>query len=55
MAAPGDQRSGQNYTALVVVLRRSPGSNPGSRIRLHGTVGIGTDGHPAMINLPTTS
>jgi hypothetical protein len=26
------------------------GVEPGARIRLHGTVGIGTDGHPAMIN-----
>jgi hypothetical protein len=23
---------------------------PGTRIRLHGTVGISPDGHPAMIN-----
>jgi hypothetical protein len=26
------------------------GVEPGTRIRLHGTVGIGADGHPAMIN-----
>jgi hypothetical protein len=26
------------------------GVEPGSRIRLHGTVGIGADGHPAMVN-----
>jgi len=26
------------------------GIEPGTRIRLHGTVGIGADGHPAMIN-----
>ena len=27
-----------------------PAPPPGTRIRLHGTVGIGADGHPAMIN-----
>ena len=26
------------------------GVEPGTRIRLHGPVGIGADGHPAMIN-----
>ena len=26
------------------------GMEPGSQIRLHGMVGIGHDGHPAMIN-----
>jgi len=26
------------------------GVEPGRRVRLHGMVGIGGDGHPAMIN-----
>jgi hypothetical protein len=37
-------------TALFYGRARIPGVEPGTRIRLHGTVGIGADGHPAMAN-----
>lgn len=37
-------------TAVFYGRAHITGVEPGSRIRLHGTAGIGTDGHPAMIN-----
>ena len=37
-------------TALFYGRTQITGVEPGTRIRLHGTVGIGPDGHPAMIN-----
>jgi amino acid transporter len=37
-------------TAIFHGRARIAGVEPGSLIRLHGTVTIGTDGHPAMIN-----
>ena len=37
-------------TALFYGRTQITGVEPGTRIRLHGTVGIGADGHPAMIN-----
>jgi len=37
-------------TAVFYGRGQITGVEPGSRIRLHGTVGIGADGHPAMIN-----
>jgi amino acid transporter len=37
-------------TALFYGRTHIAGVEPGSRIRLHGMVGIGADGHPAMIN-----
>jgi amino acid transporter len=37
-------------TALFYGRTHIAGVQPGSRIRLHGMVGIGADGHPAMIN-----
>jgi hypothetical protein len=37
-------------TALFYGRTQITGVEPGSRIRLHGTVGAGPDGHPAMIN-----
>jgi hypothetical protein len=37
-------------TALFYGRARIAGVEPGSRIRLHGTVGIGADGSPAMVN-----
>ena len=37
-------------TAFFYGRTQITGVEPGIRIRLHGTVGIGADGHPAMIN-----
>jgi hypothetical protein len=37
-------------TAVFYGRAHIAGIEPGTRIRLHGTVGIGADGHPAMIN-----
>ena len=37
-------------TAFFYGRTQITGFEPGIRIRLHGTVGIGADGHPAMIN-----
>ena len=37
-------------TAVFYGRTQITGVEPGIRIRLHGTVGIGADGHPAMIN-----
>jgi hypothetical protein len=37
-------------TAVFYGRAQITGVEPGTRIRLHGTVGIGADGHPAMIN-----
>jgi hypothetical protein len=37
-------------TAVFYGRTQITGVEPGTRIRLHGTVGIGADGHPAMIN-----
>jgi hypothetical protein len=37
-------------TAVFYGRAHITGVEPGTRIRLHGTVGIGADGHPAMIN-----
>jgi amino acid transporter len=37
-------------TAVFYGRAHITGVEPGTRIRLHGTVGIGTDGRPAMIN-----
>jgi hypothetical protein len=39
-----------DLTALFYGRTRIVGAEPGSQVRLHGMVGIGTDGHPAMIN-----
>jgi hypothetical protein len=37
-------------TAVFYGRAHIPGLEPGRRIRLRGMVGIGADGHPAMIN-----
>ncbi|MFY9670228.1 MAG: OB-fold nucleic acid binding domain-containing protein [Trebonia sp.] len=37
-------------TAVFYGRAQITGVEPGTRIRLHGAVGIGADGHPAMIN-----
>ena len=37
-------------TAVFYGRTHLAGAGPGSRIRLHGMVGIGSDGHPAMVN-----
>jgi hypothetical protein len=37
-------------TARPDSLRDHAGVEPGRQVRLHGMVGIGGDGHPAMIN-----
>jgi hypothetical protein len=37
-------------TAVFYGRAHIAGVEPGTRIRLHGTVGIGADGRPAMIN-----
>jgi hypothetical protein len=37
-------------TAVFYGRAHITGVEPGTRIRLHGTVGVGADGHPAMIN-----
>jgi hypothetical protein len=37
-------------TAVFYGRTHLAGAGPGSRIRLHGMVGIGGDGHPAMVN-----
>jgi hypothetical protein len=37
-------------TAVFYGRARITGVEPGTRIRLHGPVGVGADGHPAMIN-----
>ncbi len=37
-------------TAVFYGRAHLAGIEPGSRIRLSGIVGIGSDGHPAMIN-----
>ena len=39
-----------DLTALFYGCTHIAGLEPGSKIRLHGMVGIGSDGHPAMIN-----
>jgi amino acid transporter len=39
-----------DLTALFYGRTRIVGAEPGSQVRLHGMVGFGTDGHPAMIN-----
>ena len=39
-----------NLTALFYGRTHIAGIEPGSQIRLRGMVGIGSDGHPAMIN-----
>jgi hypothetical protein len=40
-----------DLTALFYGRTHLAGVEPGSRVRLRGTVGIGDDGRPAMINL----
>jgi RecG-like helicase len=37
-------------TAVFYGRAQITSAEPGTRIRLHGTVGISPDGHPAMIN-----
>jgi hypothetical protein len=37
-------------TAVFYGRSHISGVEPGTRIRLHGTVGIGADGHPVMVN-----
>lgn len=37
-------------TAVFYGRTQIMGVEPGRQVRLHGTVGIGRDGHPAMIN-----
>ena len=37
-------------TAVFYDRTQIAGVEPGRRVRLHGMVGIGGDGHPAMVN-----
>ena len=39
-----------DLTAVFYGRTQIAGLEPGRRVRLHGMVGIGGDGHPAMIN-----
>jgi hypothetical protein len=39
-----------DLTAVFYGRTQIAGVEPGRRVRLHGMVGIGSDGHPAMIN-----
>ena len=42
--------SSGELTALFLGRTHIAGVGPGTRIRLHGTVGIGADGRPVMTN-----